>query len=420
MKKTCKLNLAVAAAGLLCLGLAGPALAFHSGGVAECAGCHSMHTAKAGGKFLLIGTDQSSTCLNCHENSADTGPNGYHISTADASLGAGLSPLQRTPGGDFAWLKKNYTWMGLATAPTNVESGDTHGHNIIAFDKRYVADATNATAPGGTFPAANLQCNSCHDPHGKYRRGPTGAVTSAGAPIIDSGSYDTSPVPIAGQAVGAYRLLAGLGYQSTAASGVSFPGVPLAVAPSTYNRTEAVTQTRVAYGTKSGSGQAPWGQWCSSCHGDMHTSSGKLVHPTDQNLGSSISGMYGRYVKSGNLNGTAATSYLSLVPFAQGAANSSFANLKANAKNDNSALGGPVSTDQVTCLSCHRAHASGFSSMLRWNNEYEFIVTDGAYLSTNNTMGRTENEWKAAYYDRPATNFATYQRGLCNKCHAKD
>ncbi len=40
--------------------------AFHSGGVAECAGCHSMHAPKAGGSFLLVGTDSSSTCLTCH------------------------------------------------------------------------------------------------------------------------------------------------------------------------------------------------------------------------------------------------------------------------------------------------------------------------------------------------------------------
>jgi hypothetical protein len=29
-------------------------------------------------------------------------------------------------------------------------------------------------------------------------------------------------------------------------------------------------------------------------------------------------------------------------------------------------------------------------------------------------------ETNAAYYDRPVTKFATYQRVLCNKCHAKD
>jgi hypothetical protein len=35
-------------------------------------------------------------------------------------------------------------------------------------------------------------------------------------------------------------------------------------------------------------------------------------------------------------------------------------------------------------------------------------------------MPRTAAEIQAAYYDRPATKFATYQRVYCNKCHAKD
>jgi len=417
MKKSYKVNLVVAGAGLLTLGLAGSAMAFHSGGVAECAGCHSMHTSKPGGKFLLVGTDQSSTCLSCHEHDGDTGPSSYHISTADSGLGAGMSPLQRTPGGDFGWLKKTYQWTLRTVLQT--EAGETHGHNIVAIDKGYVADATNTTAPGGTFTAANLQCNSCHDPHGKFRRDSTGAIVTTGAPIIGNGSYTTSAVPAAGQAVGAYRLLPGAGYTSSTGTTI-FPGSPAAVAPSTYNQTEATNQVRVAYGAKTGNGSATWGQWCSTCHADMHTSSGKLVHPVDQNLGSAISGLYNSYVKSGDMTGTSASSYLSLVPFAQGTSASDFASLKANASNALATSAGPASSDQVMCLSCHRAHASGFPEMLRWNNEYEFIVSNGAYLSTSNSMGRTEDEWKAAYYDRPATNFATYQRGLCNKCHAKD
>ena len=34
--------------------------------------------------------------------------------------------------------------------------------------------------------------------------------------------------------------------------------------------------------------------------------------------------------------------------------------------------------------------------------------------------GRLGAETQAAYYDRPVTAFASYQRVLCNKCHAKD
>jgi predicted CXXCH cytochrome family protein len=420
--RTLRVGLALLSGTLVALAFSGTTEAFHSGGVAECAGCHSMHPA-AKKAFLLVGSDQSSTCLTCHESSTDTAANGYHISTADAKLTTGNAPLQRTPGGDFGWLKKTYTYTYSGT--TYNEDGATHGHNIVAADKSYVADTTNATAPGGTFASANLACNSCHDPHGQFRRLDTGVIAKTGAPIIGSGSYDTSTEPTAGKAVGVYRLLAGAGYTR---NGVTFSGVPAAKAPSTYNRTEATTQTRTAYGVATSGGHETWGDWCATCHPDMHKSDGS-VHPVDQNMGSTVNGLYNSYVKSGDLTGTSASSFSSLVPFIEGT--DAYATLASHAKNNDSVLAGPTTGDQVSCLSCHRAHASGMMYGLRFDIEYEFMTKEGDYVGSDNPAvtgsraaaqhrGRTVAEWKAAYYDRPATQFASYQRVLCNKCHAKD
>ncbi len=256
--------------------------AFHSGGVAECGGCHSMHSPKAGGSYLLVGTDQSSTCLTCHERSG-TSPSSYRVSTPQANMPAGSAPVQRTPGGDFGWLKKDYTWSitrGTSTS-TYTEDGDTHGHNIIAVDYGY-AIGNNTTAPGGTFSAGSLGCQSCHDPHGQLRRLSTGAYERGGvigetwAPIIGSGSYATSADPAAGEAVGAYRLLRGDG---DASQTVTFAGVPIAVVPDTYNQSEAANQVRVAYGA---AGTNTWGNWCATCHPDNHSGGGNYVHPVDE------------------------------------------------------------------------------------------------------------------------------------------
>jgi len=404
---------------MITFGFIGTAGAFHSGGVAECGGCHSMHSPAATGTFLLVGSDQSSTCLSCHEHAGDTGPASYHISTATADMPAGTAPLQRTPGGDFGWLKKTYNFTVRGTAIT--EDGATHGHNIISADKGYVVDPTNTAAPGGTFPAAQLACNSCHDPHGQYRRLSDNTISKTGGVIIGSGSYDTSDVPTAGQAVGVYRLLAGAGYTK---DGVTFTGVPSAKVPSSYNRTEASTQTRAAYGVANAGGHVTWGTWCSTCHPDMH-STGNYVHPIDEGLGSTIATNYQQYVKTGDMTGGTTTSFSSLVPFFSNT--SDYTALAALAKNDDSQLGGPGSTDQVSCLSCHRAHASGWEYGLRWNMEGELMTFDGLYPGTDTTptkpqfaRGRTSGETQAAYYDRPVTTFATYQRVLCNKCHAKD
>jgi hypothetical protein len=386
--------------------------AFHSGGVAECGGCHSMHTPAAGGSFLLVGTDQSSACLTCHEHAGDTGPSSYHVSTAPADMPAGTAPLQRGPGGDFGWLKKTYT--AVVRNNTVTEAGEMHGHNIIAADKGYVADSRNSLSPGGGYPNAQFHCNSCHDPHGKYRRALTDTVSTTGLPIKTSGSYNNATLnePDSGAAVGVYRLLAGSGYEPVSAiPGAGFPGVPPAKVASSYNRSEAATQTRVAYGVVSAGGNTTWGNWCGSCHGAMH-SGGNYVHPVDQGLGSTIAGNYNTYVKSGNMNGTTASAFSSLAPFATDAG-ASYATLNTAS----GSTAGPGTADQVNCVSCHRGHASGFAYMLRFDYEQPMFVVNGAY---NPYLNRSPAETQAAYYDRPATVFATYQRVWCNKCHAKD
>lgn len=421
--KAVKITIVILSAALLAIGIGTTASAFHSGGVAECGGCHSMHAPKTGGSFLLVGTDQSSTCLSCHEHAGDTGPSSYHVSTAPGDMPVGVPPKQRTPGGDFGWLKKSYTMTIRGT--TSTEAGDTHGHNIVAVDKSYVADATNTTAPGGTFPSSQLGCQSCHDPHSAVRRLSDGSYVKGGvrgaatAPIIGSGSYKTSATPAAGQAVGAYRLLRGVGDSSQ--TGATFAGVAIAIAPSTYNQTEATNQVRVAYGA---SGTNTWGSWCATCHPGMH-SSGNYVHPVDESLGAEIAANYGAYVKSGDLSGAAASSFISLVSFAENTGD--IATLQSHADNNSPTSAGPASSDKVMCLTCHRAHATGFPEMLRWNMEGEFMVYNSLWPGTDTTptvpqfaRGRLGAETQAAYYDRPVTQFASYQRVLCNKCHARD
>lgn len=413
----------VFAATLLAVGMLSTTQAFHDGGVAECIGCHSMHTPDPAGYSLLNNQDASSTCLDCHI--ADAGfevGSSYHIATAEALMPAGTAPGNLTPGGDFGWIKKDYTW----TVPwgSQSEDGDTHGHNIIAGGYSYAADSRpeNATAPGGTYPNSQLACSSCHDPHGRYRRLEDGTIATAGAPTEGSGSYASSHVPGPGEAVGVYRLLAGNGYNT---DGVTFTGVPVAVAPDEYNRPEDTTQTRVAYGYNDAGGHVGWADWCGTCHGDFH-SSGNYVHPTDDVMSGVVTN-YNSYVKTADLTGSSTTSFLSLTPFARGgAAGSDYSALAAQALSDDSDLSGPVGADLVTCLSCHRAHASGFEYAIRWNPESELLTYDGMWPGSDNTAppqfarGRTEAEMQTAYYERPASTFATYQRSLCNKCHVKD
>jgi len=341
--KAIRILLMAGVAGLAVIGLS-PVYAFHSGGVAECGGCHSMHDAAS--NPLLQKGDPSSTCLNCHEHAGDTGPSSYHISSAVVDMPDGVPPKQRGPAGDFGWLKKNYTYTLRGTPTTDF--GYTHGHNIVATDFGYVADPVNTTAPGGTMPSNQLSCVSCHDPHDRTRRLNDGTLVSPNrnqgqtyAPIMGSGSYGL--VPPAGLAAGVYRILGDVNY--VAFDNTTFPGVPSAVTPSTYNRTELATQTRTAYGHATTGGYASWGQWCATCHPNMHSNNNALAHPVDQALGTTISNNYNAYLKTGDLTGTPTTSFNSLVPFTE--STSDVATLAAHAKTDDSYLNGPASSDGV-------------------------------------------------------------------------
>jgi len=420
--KGLKLGLVIMAAAILTVGLSGMAYAFHEGGVGTCEGCHTMHNSigdatviKGGTQFqgvayLLKGSDQSSTCLNCHSGTTQSSRRVFTTGSI-----AGVGPANYTPGGDYAWLTKTFT--ASSTLHTSAIPGDRLGHNIIAKDFSLVADATLQKAPGGTYSRDNLTCISCHDPHPAARQDASGTISYRGTgPIIGSGSY--GPITLTGtEKMGVYRLLGGNGYVPKSYNGgPAFSNdPPIAVAPSTYNRKETSTDTRVAYGKG-------MSEWCKNCHTAIHNDglSAKLIHPASNAavLTPTVVGNYNTYLKSGDLGGAQATAYMSLVPFEEG--NTDLTQLQSHAGAGTGSTAGPsTGKENVMCVSCHRTHASGFRYMTRWDNDSEFITEASAYLVAADG-GRNATEYLAAMYDRPASNYATYQRSLCNKCHVKD
>jgi hypothetical protein len=388
--------------------------AFHNDSTFSCYGCHN-EKGPSDHIYNLIGTDQSSTCLRCHQRTNDRDRGDYYICTPDAKMSTGLPPLERTPGGDFGWLKKDYSWTN-EMGEQEYSYGIEHGHNIIADDFGYSSSPKYTTAPGGTYPSLALHCSSCHDPHGVYRRNLDGSISTEGLPIAASGSYNDSPDPDASSSVSVYRMLGGINYQPKSLNGAAVftKDPPAAVSPRSYNRPEASTQTRVAYG-------AGMSEWCMNCHTYYDP---KKNHPAGNNvkISQKIATIYNSYLP-GN-NGT--NSYLSLTPFEVGSTD--YSSLKQLAVNDDSQLGGPVSAN-VSCLSCHRAHASGWDHGLRFN--YKTRLTTLAESSGNvaypdpskdpaYAQGRTLAETRKAYYDREAAKLGSHKRNLCSKCHAKE
>lgn len=386
--------------------------AFHDGWIGSCDGCHGSSVPTEGGTAGQSITP-SEMCLRCH---AAAKPTDYQMATHPVPP-SGIPPAALTPGGDFAYLRKQYYWAE-PSGGRSVSPGERHGHNIVAPAYGYFADTSLFAAPGGSYPSDALSCISCHDPHGNYRLvDEAGTIARSGPPIADSGSYGTAPT--ATESVGTFRLLAGKGYSTKSASHVFQYDPPVAVAPRNYNRPETGTDTRVAYGKGTS-------EWCLNCHEGVssRTSGSSHLHPADVELGEAVAGIYNRYVKTGDFSGSQSTAFTSLVPFQSGDVTNvpQLAALSAS-------FAGPRPEDKVMCLTCHRAHASAWDSMTRWNTKGSFLTVNGDYPGIDavgkgadgkNAAGKTRAEYRKAMYDRDPSQFANFQRSLCNKCHAKD
>lgn len=357
----------VALAGLLLA--ASSASAFHSAGVAECAGCHTMHNSQdgalitdAGGhEYLLKANGATAMCLSCH-----------------AAYGQYRGGTGYGPGGDFYWLTKTFSWTSHGS--TVVSTGDSHGHNVI-YPGQIAEDATLAVAPGGDFDSSFLGCTSCHDPHGNQN----------------------------------FRLLYGAG------AGPIYPGglggrydfdeaAPIAKGDS--------RRTYVGGGGNETNSQhtlykSGMGLWCANCHTDFHSdNTADFVHDIDEPL-NGLAANYNAYVSSDNqTGGSRPTAYWGLVPFQIATAPADF--LTNPAYDVNNYTIGPLANDEVTCISCHRAHASAFPDAGRWDFGETFIVE--SHPKTGDT-GASADDIANKYYQYT---FVNNQRSLCNKCHVKD
>lgn len=339
----------------------------HVAGVDSCNSCHLTQGTDAGasGALPLRGSDPSSTCLICHARE-------FKVLSRDGSV--------FSPGGDFFWLTRSFSTRNFQSPAAS------HGHNVIALDYGLVGDPRLAVAPGDgsvTYRSEWLGCTSCHDPHAKIR-------------------YGANQERISGN----YRLLGGIGYDGGGlASGFRFRyPAPIARAdpPSGGEWPPETDDRHVDYG----SGMS---EWCANCHagfavgGDGPEFSHRHPSGKEARLGK-ISRAYDLYQATGKLDGRHRAAYDHLVPFERGETDL--------ARLDPFSTVGPGPGANVMCLSCHRAHASPFPDIGRW----DFRVT---FLKNSPVLSSPEGN-HAYYQDRIGTRYNELQRSLCNKCHLED
>ena len=121
--------------------------------------------------------------------------------------------------------------------------------------------------------------------------------------------------------------------------------------------------------------------------------------------------VYWAYVRSGDFSGSAASSYLALVPFERGVS-------ERDLLDPSSRFGPEAGVSNVMCLTCHRAHASAFDSIGRW--DFSATLLARSHPRSGDDGAGPWDGWNSYYGRDVAAEFGPYQRSLCNKCHVQD
>jgi len=336
---------------VLAIGLSSvPVIAFHEQGVANCKGCHIMHNSEDGtpvdpdnppGNMRLLNDGTASdVCLSCHADQF-----GAVLATDPLA-----PPPERGPG-NFVFLFEENINDGPDGTAVPIPGSDA-GHNLRAPSFGLSTDSRHTHAPGGNFPANRMQCTSCHDAHGNTN----------------------------------YRMLHGSG-RIPGSQGFSFmydapvaEGLPLTSGFETVNN-------HVAY-------QSGMDNWCRNCHMQIHQAgamkSGPFIHVTNQAMSLTVITQYNQYNGTADpTGGTSSASYIPEVAFED----------PANTINRTI---GPSISSKVTCMSCHRAHATSAPDAGRWDFNVDLLWNDGMASGS---------------YPIPSPYPSPNQGPLCEKCH---
>jgi hypothetical protein len=310
-----------------------------------CYNCHTMHNSQGGSAVAkddsgsLTVTPYGSlliySCVGCHSKTDAA-------TWKDSFTNAPIVLNTNEP---------TYGAKGLAAGNFYYVSGttDNTGHNVFSNNPDNTPPALGNTPPGGTALTAQLRCAGtwgCHGHNGR-QGGDTAVDDQTGAMKGAHHGDDTPPLAASLTDVSKnYRFLLGIKgkedsdweYDNTNTSHNEYQG-----------STSSATNT-ISY-------------LCGECHGKFHTwiggasevgtASPWLRHPTDILLPSDASKEYKNY-----------TSYSMVAPLARPDPD--------NVANTTVVTPG---TDIIMCLSCHRAHASPYFKMMRWDYKSSSLST---------------------------------------------
>jgi len=350
-----------------------------------CSNCHTMHNSQDGQPIVKFGgwdpsngqqtgsiSDEPqeylliSNCIGCHTNAVDDktiitiGPSGgesYIPIVYNASVEPNYPEEPTASGSSNALAGGNFYWIE--------HDGDEYGHNVISR-----ADSLLTEAPG-----RNQGCtDSCH--YSLYQwRFPWPNSEGQGCPSCHTPAHHKggSSTAVADEEDGWYRFLGkkhSQGPDRPILKGLEDPDWQQTVSPADHNEYWDTWDY--------GPGNAGISKFCAACHGNFHSTrygpwagnggfkggpgGGWHTAPWFRHPAGIFLPDFGessKYNTDGSGDEGVPGSYNPVAPVSRQDVDS------YSAPSEVVTVGS--SGDMVSCISCHRAHASPYPDMLRWN-----------------------------------------------------
>ncbi|MBI5442713.1 MAG: hypothetical protein HY900_16055 [Deltaproteobacteria bacterium] len=403
---------------------------YHSYDGLICTDCHTLHNSEGGAKVATTGGwgaeaayrellkkgDWTDMCLSCHKQGYNTSATADLVGVENSGW---IAPIVMTndgivPGG-IAMPAGDFYWSNLDPKKGHNPSY-TKGSMTTATSKLIQADSVlGSTPPGGSITDGEWSCHSCHGMHARFsdsygawrqlkrkvnNKNVSGDVTSFGVEtIVGNVTQDAAYEPIKSNSRGD---IVGNDYLNVRKDLKPLEGADLF-------QSESDTNKNVYRGGFS--------SFCAACHGDFHggngetrtTDNGKtrvggtwLKHPTNVKMNEAGS-KYGISTYTKQVTNTQSTApnpvgYDWRYPLVQ--PDSDFT-VKVDVASMGDALTA-IGDDRIMCLTCHKAHATKFENMVRWDANAHAFLPNG-----------TEDPTGTAYAAGDNIAFG------CGKCHQK-
>jgi hypothetical protein len=325
-----------------------------------CVDCHTMHNSQNGATVVAGGPYETllkGDCIGCHGTTAADNLLGTN-NTIPAVMHAHADDLA---GGNFAYITSG---KAVDAADGIVSANrDTAGHNVMDLGIANQEDIAAMFPPPGDeynqtgILAGTFTCAGTLGCHGdRTVAGSMAAIRGSHHAIDTMMKFGTIDEVNQGTATySSYRFLKGV-------KGGEHAQWNLNATVDNHNEYRGATA-----GVEAGSASTPGGNTisglCAECHGDFHGNATDigigpwLRHPTDIQLPADVNKEYQYY--NGCAGGGAACTYSLSAPVGRATL--------PNTPSNSVTPGTPDSI--VTCLSCHKAHASANQDILRWNYE---------------------------------------------------